>query len=41
MIPRQLHILLVEDHAATNQTLARLLTGVGHLVSAARDGEAA
>ena len=41
MPQRPLHILLVEDHAATNQTLVRLLSGAGHIVSPAHDGEAA
>lgn len=41
MRPHPLHILLVEDHAATNQTLVRLLTNAGHTVSAAHNGEAA
>jgi len=41
MTSRPLAILLVEDHAATNQTLARLLTNIGHTVSPAQSGEAA
>jgi len=41
MPPRSLHILLVEDHAATNETLARMLTRRGHQVICAYDGKQA
>lgn len=41
MPAQALNILLVEDHAGTNQVMTRMLAKAGHKVSAANNGEAA
>jgi CheY-like chemotaxis protein len=38
---RKLHILIVEDHTSTNDTLARMFRKEGYDVSAAKDGATA
>jgi CheY-like chemotaxis protein len=41
MSAKALNILLVEDHAGTNQVMTRMLMKAGHNVSAAKNGEGA
>jgi CheY-like chemotaxis protein len=41
MPTQPLNILLVEDHAGTNQVMTRMLLKAGHKVSAANNGESA